>query len=151
MAKHRIIKELTLKEVERLAFRLAQKHLDFDAPIPDFSSRYPNVLEGCLQAPFQKVFKKHTYPTFIEKAAMLFYLLIKDHPFRDGNKRIAIMVLSVFLQKNDKMLEVDTRLLYELTVRVAGSSARDKELTVLTICGFIWKYLKDLKPTPLFD
>ena len=42
------MKNLTVKEVEYITFRLARKHLAFDEPIPDFTSRFPNILESCL-------------------------------------------------------------------------------------------------------
>ena len=37
---------ITVADVEYLAFRLAQEGLSFDEPIPDFSTRVPNVLES---------------------------------------------------------------------------------------------------------
>ena len=37
---------ITVADVEYLAFRLAKEHLFFDEPIPDFSTRFPNVLES---------------------------------------------------------------------------------------------------------
>jgi len=38
--------------------------------------------------PFQKFSGKDLYPGLLSKAAMLFYLLIKDHPFQNGNKEL---------------------------------------------------------------
>jgi len=42
---------ITIKEVEYIAFKLAQEMMAFDEPIPDFSTRYPNILESCLAFP----------------------------------------------------------------------------------------------------
>jgi len=36
------------------------------------------------------------YPTLVSKASFLFYLMIKNHPFQNGNKRIAITTLFTF-------------------------------------------------------
>jgi prophage maintenance system killer protein len=80
---------LSVKEVEYIAFRLAQECLSFNEPIPDFSTRYPNVLESCLAAPFQGFSGKSFYAGLMQKAGILFYLMIKNHPFQNGNKRIA--------------------------------------------------------------
>ena len=99
------MKNITVKEVEYIAFKLAQEMLSFDEPIPDFSTRFPNILESCLATPFQSFAKKSLYPTFVSKAAMLFYLLIKNHPFQNGNKRIAMTTLFVFLYRNGKMAQ----------------------------------------------
>ena len=112
------MKNITVKEVEYIAFKLAQEMLSFDEPIPDFSTRFPNILESCLATPFQSFAKKSLYPTLVSKAAMLFYLLIKNHPFQNGNKRIAMTTLFVFLYRNGKWLKVDTQELYNFTVWV---------------------------------
>jgi len=69
---------ITIEEVEYTAFRLAQEHLSFDEPIPDFTTRYPNILESCLAIPFQRFSKKALYPTMASKASILLYLMIKS-------------------------------------------------------------------------
>jgi death-on-curing family protein len=135
------VKEITFKEVEFLAFNLAQEMLAFDEPIPDFSTRFPGTLESCLAAPFQKFTGKSLYPTLIAKAAILFYLIIKNHPFQNGNKRIAMTTLTVFLFKNKKWLNVDSKELYNFTVWVAQSPPTVKNETVKAIETFLTKYL----------
>ena len=55
------MKKLTIENVEYLAHRLAKKKLGFDEPIPDFSTRFPGVLEQCLEAPWQTYDKKPLY------------------------------------------------------------------------------------------
>ena len=115
--------------------------LSFDEPIPDFSSRFPNVLESCLATPFQKFAKKTLYPTLISKAAILFYLLIKNHPFQNGNKRIAMTTLFVFLYRNKKWIKVDTQELYNFTVWIAQSPRKFKDETVKAIEKFLKEYI----------
>ena len=139
------MKSITVKEVEYIAFRLARETLAFDEPIPDFSSRFPNVLESCLATPFQSFAKKSLYPTLISKAAMLFYLLIKNHPFQNGNKRIAMTALFVFLYRNGKWIQVDTQELYNFTVWVAQSPPTVKEETVRATEKFLKRYLVKLE------
>lgn len=138
------MKTITVKEVEYIAFRLAKELLSFNEPIPDFSSRFPNVLESCLSIPFQTFEKKSLYPTFISKAAILFYLLIKNHPFQNGNERIAMTTLFVFLYKNKKWLKVDTQKLYNFTVWVASSLPLVKNQIVKAIEKFIKDHIIDL-------
>src|SRR6056297_2259224 len=101
-----MIKPVSLADVKYIAFMLARSHLTYDEPIPDFDTRRPNVLERCLTIPFQTFSKQAAYKGLIDKAAILFYLMIKNHPFQNGNKRIAMTTLLVFLGKNDKWLEV---------------------------------------------
>jgi death-on-curing protein len=58
------------------------------------------ALVSSLTTPFQAVFGQQSFPTLIEKAAALVFLLIANHPFRDGNKRIAASALRRFLERN---------------------------------------------------
>ncbi len=117
-----MMKKLTVEEVKYVAFRLAQEIMSFNEPIPDFSTRFPNVLESCLAIPFQSFGGKALYPALVSRAAMLFYLMIKNHPFQNGNKRIAMTALLVFLHKNGKWMKVDTQELYQFTLWIAGSN-----------------------------
>ena len=134
---------ITVADVEYLAFRLAKEHLSFDEPIPDFSTRFPNVLESCVVTPFQKFSGKSLYPSLITKASILFYLMIKNHPFQNGNKRIAITTLLTFLLGNGKWLKADTQELYNFTLWVAQSPSEFKEQVVAAIQKFIRNHLAD--------
>ena len=137
------MKIITIADVEYLTFRLAKEHLSFDEPIPDFSTRLPNVLESCVLTPFQRCSGKALYPTLVAKASILFYLLIKNHPFQNGNKRIAITTLLTFLFDNDKWLKADTQELYNFTVWVAQSPSELTEQVVAAIEKFIRNHLVD--------
>ncbi len=112
---------ITVKEVERITFKMAQELLAFNESIPDFSTRIPNILESCLATPFQTFGGRFLYPSFISRAGMLFYLMIKNHPFENCKKRIAMTTLFTFLYANNKWLKVDAQELYNFTVWVAQS------------------------------
>ncbi len=133
---------LTLGEVEYLAHRLAKELMSWDEPIPDFQTRFPNVLESCLAVPFQSFAKKQPYPTLIDKAAILFYLLIKNHPFQNGNKRIAVTTLLVFLHNNGHWLEISNQELYNFARLLAASPAKLKDSFVGAIRQFLRVYMK---------
>ena len=134
---------ITVADVEYLAFRLAKERLSFNEPIPDFSTRFPNVLESCVVTPFQRFSGKALYPSLVAKAGILFYLMIKNHPFQNGNKRIAITTLLVFLLGNGKWIKADTQELYNFTVWVAQSPAELNEQVVAAIQKFIRNHLTD--------
>lgn len=136
---------ISLAEVEYITFRLTRELMTYDEPIPDFATRFPNVLESCLAVPFQRFEKKSLYQTIGQKAAILFYLLIKNHPFQNGNKRIAMTTLFYFLFKNKKWLEVDEKKLYNFAVWVAESPAELKNETLAAAKRFIKTYLVPLK------
>jgi death-on-curing family protein len=139
------MKTLTVKEVEYIAFRLAKEMLAFNEPIPDFSTRFPNILESSLATPFQSFSGKSLYSGFMAKASILFYLMIKNHPFQNGNKRIAMTTLFVFLHKNNKWLKVDIQELYNFTIWVASSPRRVKDETVKAIEKFLQAHIVDIK------
>lgn len=132
-----MIKILTIREVELIAYRMAKKLMEWNEPIPDFSTRFPNILESSLGVPFQTFGKKLLYKGLMEKASMLFYLMIKNHPFQNGNKRIAITTLFVFLGINGKWLNIDNQGLYNFALWVAQSSPEFKDQVVSSINKFV--------------
>jgi len=139
------MKIITLLEVEYLAFRLAKEMMTFNEPIPDFSTRFPNILESCLAAPFQSFARRSLYQGLITKASILFYLMIKNHPFQNGNKRVAMTTLFVLLYRNRKWLKVDHQELYNFAVWVAESPAQVKKEVVQAIEVFLRNHLFSLK------
>src|SRR3989339_2277438 len=139
------MQQITVKEVEYLAHSLAKNMMSYDEPIPDFSTRFPNILESCLATPFQSFGGKSLYPDFVSKASILFYLMIKNHPFQNGNKRIAMTTLFVFLHKRKKWLKVDNQELYNFAKWVAESNPKLKDETVKAIEKFVKTYITDLK------
>ena len=139
------MKIITTSDIEHIAFNLARETMTFDEPIPDYSTRFPNILESCLLTPFQKFSGKSLYPSLVRKASILFYLMIKNHPFQNGNKRIALTTLFVFLHRNGKWLKVDTQSLYNFTVWIAQSPAELKDEVVMGIEKFIKSYLVKLE------
>lgn len=117
--------------------------MDFNEPIPAFDTRYPDKLESCLQTPFQKFNGKDLYPGLVKKAAIFFYLLNKNHPFKNGNKRISVVGLLYFLLENGKYLKTSQRKIYQLAVSVSASEAREKDKVVKEIELFIKTNLVD--------
>ncbi len=126
-----------------MALKLAQELMLFTEPIPEFSTRFPNILESCLLTPFQSFSGRSPYQDLVSKASILFYLMIKNHPFQNGNKRIAMTTLFVFLQKNGKWISVDTQELYNFTMWIAQSPPGAKEETVKATEKFLRRHLID--------
>ena len=139
-----MIDRITVKIIEEITFKLAQESLSFNEPIPDFSTRPPNILGSCLAAPFQTFGGKFLYPNFVTRLSMLFYLMIKNHPFKNGNKRIAITTLFTFLYVNKKWLTVNDQELYEFTIWIAQSRPQFKEEAVQSIEKFLQKYINKI-------
>ena len=77
------------------------------------------------------------YPDLFDKAAVLMRSLVQNHPFRNGNKRTAVIVVDTFLKLNNYELAVPDEKLIELTVRIA-----EKKVTLNKIKRTLWKYSK---------
>jgi death on curing protein len=131
------IKRINLADVEYVAFKLAQKFMEWNEPIPDFKTRFPYKLESCIETPFQTFERKSLYKGLIEKSAILFYLMVKNHPFQNGNKRIAVTTLIFFLIQNGKWLSVSNQSIYEFAREVAESKPEDRDKQMLSIRFFV--------------
>lgn len=138
------LKTLNISDIEYMAHRLARETMSWSEPIPDFNTRYNNALERSIGAPFQTFGGRQLYPGLLKKASILFYLMIKNHPFQNGNKRTAMTTLFIFLYKNKKWLKVDTRELYNFAKWVAESNPKLKDATLDATETFLKSYLVDL-------
>jgi prophage maintenance system killer protein len=138
------MKTITIEEVEHIVFRLVPMKLTYDEAMPDFASRFPNILENCLITPSQQASGKDLYPSLVSKAGTLFYQMIKSKPFEKGNRKIAAMVLLVFLYKNGKWLKADIMEFFDFLEWVAQSPAMLKEQVLSGIELFIRSHLVNL-------
>ncbi|MFC1699458.1 type II toxin-antitoxin system death-on-curing family toxin [Candidatus Omnitrophota bacterium] len=139
------MERITLQQVEHIAFSLARDFYTFDETILDFATRRSNILESCLETPFQTFDKRSLYPTFTAKVSMLFYLMVKNHPFQNGNKRIAMTTLLWALYKEKQWLRVETKTFYEFAVWVAKSLPNASNQVVTYIEKFIKTYVVPLE------
>ena len=85
------------------------------------------------------------YPSTEEKAAMLLYLVTKNHSFSDGNKRIAATLFLWFLNNNrilyreDGSKRIADNTLVALTLMIAESRSEEKEVMVKVVVNLINK------------
>lgn len=85
------------------------------------------------------------YPSIEEKAAMLLYLVVKNHSFSDGNKRIAAFLFLWFLEnngilyKNDGSRLIENNTLVALTLMIAESRTEEKDVMVKVVINLINK------------
>ncbi len=88
---------------------------------------------------------KELYPTLEEKAAVLLYLIVKNHSFADGNKRIGAACFLHFLHVNDLLFTtegtpiISNETLAALTLFVALSKPEEKDLVIKLIISVISK------------
>ncbi len=139
------MKKVNIKEVERVSYSYAEKYLSYSEKIPAFNTRFKNVLESCVSVPFQEFGGKSKYNGLVPKASILFYLMIKNHPFQNGNKRIAMATMLWFLYKNGKWIKIDPIKLYDFAIWVACSPATAKDSAVSAVQVFLGKNIVDIK------
>lgn len=107
-----------------------------------FGRERGGLFEGIVNALYQGFADQDLYPSVEAKAANLLYLVVKDHPFLDGNKRSAAALFVYFLDKNG-LLKQDDHLLVEgsalaaMTLMVALSDPSEKDAMVALVENFI--------------
>lgn len=99
-------------------------------PISPLSRRGINALESALDAPFISFGGKYKYRYIYHRAAVLFYMIAKDHAIGNGNKRCAVIITAVFLILNKKIPTISQGDMYDLAKIVAKSDARDPDGTI---------------------
>jgi len=118
--------------------------MPYDEPIPPFATRYKGKLESCLGEPFQTFDGKYLHPTLVKRAAVLFYLVIKNHPFINGNKRMAVTLTLVFFYVNKRWLDASPNGLYRVARRIATNPTSRKDEFVGALERFFQRHLVDL-------
>jgi death-on-curing protein len=83
-------------------------------------------LEAAAAAPLASMFGVDIYASLPEKAAALCQAIVRAHPFSDGNKRVALVALSVFLELNGAALAAGNDQAYAVIMALAqGEMERD--------------------------
>jgi prophage maintenance system killer protein len=110
-----------------------------------FGHEKDESFKSSLGAIYQTFNGQELYPSIQEKAANLLYLVVKNHSFSDGNKRIAAALFVYFLAKNGEKKKKKGKLLIEnntlaaMTLMLALSKPQEKEI----MCNLIMNFLKE--------
>ncbi|HFI0451596.1 TPA: type II toxin-antitoxin system death-on-curing family toxin [Streptococcus suis] len=109
------MKVLTVEQVIELHTRLIQATGGLDG------IRDVGLIESSLSSAFSTYFGVEKYPSIEEKAARLCYSLVNNHAFLDGNKRIGVFVMIIFLELNGIVLNQTDDEVVKLGIGVASS------------------------------
>lgn len=83
-------------------------------------------LEAAAATPRASMFGQDLYPGVTEKAAALCQAITRAHPFSDGNKRVALVALDLFLARNGRTLAATNDEVYATIMALAqGSLGRE--------------------------
>lgn len=91
--------------------------------------RFQQLLSA-LATPFQSLFGEEIFPTLCAKAGMLLTGIVRNHPFWDGNKRIALAITSEFLRRNGCTLDVSPAEAREFTTKLATNTASNDDARI---------------------
>ncbi len=138
------MQQISLVQAEYIAHTLAERLMNYDEPMPPFATRYTGKLEACLAQPFQYVGGKPAYFRLTRKTAVLFYGVIKDHPFVNGNKRMAVTLALTFLFLNNKWLEISPDKLYKIACDVASSKPQERDSIVNALSATLSQFITPL-------
>ena len=96
------------------ALHIARRTLGADSVIRDVG-----LLEAAVARPAASVGGNDAYPTLVEKAAALVHSAVRNHALVDGNKRLGLMLLVVFLGVNGVRLHASNDQAYDFIVAIA--------------------------------
>ncbi len=120
------------------------KKLRFNNESDLFAIERDKGLQAIIGDLYQTFDDKYLYPTVEEQAANFLYLVIKNHAFIDGNKRIAATLFIYFLDFNDilykdnkKLINNDT--LVAITLLIAQSNPKEKAILIDLVMNFLNK------------
>jgi prophage maintenance system killer protein len=141
------VADITSKEVFHITYPEAMNAIDalrdkFGGSVL-FGNEKDESFQGSLGAIYQTFGAKDLYPSVEEKAANLFYFIIKNHSFSDGNKRIAAFLFIWFMDKNgilykgDGSRRIENNTLVALTLMIAESKPDEKDIIVRVVVNLI--------------
>jgi prophage maintenance system killer protein len=110
-----------------------------------FANEKDDSFKSSIGQIYQTFGGEDLYPSVEEKAAMLLYLVVKNHSFSDGNKRIAAMLFLWFMERNgilygeDGHKRIADNSLVALTLMIAESRTEEKDVMVKVVVNLINK------------
>ena len=143
---HRTLKNIKgVKDQRKITYEDCMKlikKLRFNEESDLFAIERNNGLASIINNIYQTFDGKEVYQSVEEKAVNFLYLIVKDHIFIDGNKRIAATLFIYFLNfyqilyKGDKQL-IDNNTLTALTLLIAQSNPKEKDILVDLVMNFL--------------
>ena len=129
--------ENAMEEIKRLREKFGGSAL--------FGNEKDDSFKSSIGQIYQTFGGNELYPSVEEKAAMLLYLVTKNHSFSDGNKRIAATLFLWFLNNNrilyhpDNTKRIADNTLVALTLMIAESRTEEKDMMVKVVVNLINK------------
>ena len=118
------------------------KKLKFNEESSLFAVERDKGLEAIIGNIYQTFGREDVYKSIEEKSANFLYLIVKNHVFTDGNKRIAATLFIYFLNFYDILYKdgrqaIDNNTLTALTLLIAESNPKEKEIIIDLVMNFL--------------
>lgn len=143
---YRTIKKIkgtdSLKQIKYEDCKLIIENLKFNEKSNLFAVERDRGLEAIIGNIYQSFDGEYIYKSVEEKAANFLYLIVKNHVFVDGNKRVAATLFIYFLEfynilyKDNKQV-IDNNTLAALTLLIAESNPKEKDILVDLVTNFL--------------
>ena len=143
---YRTIKKIkgtdSLKQIKYEDCKLIIEKLKFNEKSNLFAVERDRGLEAIIGNIYQSFDGEYIYKSVEEKAANFLYLIVKNHVFVDGNKRIAATLFIYFLEfynilYKDNRQVIDNNTLAALTLLIAESNPKEKDILVDLVTNFL--------------
>lgn len=121
------IRYLSKEDIISVYSVLFERFKEIGEPIPPFTQINEGEIENLVVIPQTRHFGQEQYPTIQSKAGILFYKINKGHIFPNGNKRISLACLFVFLEINNYKLKITQDEATNKAIEIAQSDPRDFE------------------------
>ena len=92
--------------------------------------RDPGLLDSALAQAQVTVGGKYAHRSIFEKAAAYGYHVCKNHPFVDGNKRVAFVLMDIFLQENGWEVASTEEEAYQMMMALASGTLSKSQLSI---------------------
>ena len=143
------VEHTTLEETFRATYESAMESIAVLKEKFGGSTLFGREKDGSFRSSIGQIYQtfdgNELYPSVEEKAAMLLYLVVKNHSFVDGNKRIAATLFLWFMQNNGILYtssgskRISDGTLVALTLMIAESRADEKDMILKVIVNLINK------------
>ena len=144
-------KFLNIDEFKFVVYEYTKINYIYDEPIDPLDQSTINKIEGILNIPKQRYYNTTLYPTLEKQSSILFYEIIKQHPFINGNKRIACVCLLTNLAINGYWLSISTEKLYEISKLIAESNPIKRSTILKKIENIIRKNLQEFRTKDIIN
>jgi prophage maintenance system killer protein len=137
------VETLSMDELRQLIYETKISLISQGEATDLFGREYEGKFDGTIGAIYQSFTGQDIYDSLEQKAANLLYLVVKNHSFIDGNKRIGSILFVYFLAKNNLLIndkgdsKISENTLVALALLIAQSRPEDKEILVKLVMKLI--------------